>query len=66
MALMVYLHEVIGGCIRRIFAKEPFNNPFHPALSASELNSLVALAQSDSVDDNLEAVKKIYNVVMQW
>ncbi len=63
---MGFLQEVIGGCTRRIIAKEPFNNPFHPVLGAHELNKLVALAWSDSVSDNLEAVKKIYNVVMQW
>ncbi len=63
--LMGFL-QVIGGCIRRINVKEPFLDLFNPALGAHELNKLVALARSDSVSDNLEAVKKIYNVVMQW
>ncbi len=58
--------RIIGGCIRRIIAKEPFNNPLHPTLRAQELSQLVTLAQSDSVCDNIEAAKKIYSVVMHW
>ncbi len=57
--------EVIGDYIRRIIAKEPFNNPPHPALDVEELSKFVALARSESVSDNIEAAKKIYNVVIQ-
>ncbi len=58
--------NIIGGCIRRIIEKEPFNNSLHPALGVQELSQFVALARSDSVSDNIEAAKKIYSVIMHW